>query len=220
MLGLIGDAAPGSVVGDMCALPFCDDGFDAAVSGFAISHIDTPERALAEMLRVVRPRGQVIAAVFGERRRAHRRTPSMRSLGTSDSSARLVHAAQDAHRTPLEHARVARRLRNGRRPRGHRGRGLVIVNSGSIPPRRSPHTGPALRTSRPSLHPSPAQGATSSSSAQSALSASAVSRCDLVSWCSRVASPRSRETQCARVCRGGRRAGRDASPRAGFGTIA
>jgi SAM-dependent methyltransferase len=66
MLGLIGDVALGSVVGDMCALPFCDNGFDAAVSGFAISHIDTPERALAEMSRVVRPSGQVIAAVFGE----------------------------------------------------------------------------------------------------------------------------------------------------------
>ncbi|MFI5285094.1 MAG: class I SAM-dependent methyltransferase [Candidatus Dormibacteria bacterium] len=66
MLRLIGDAALGSVVGDMCALPFRDGGFDAAVSGFAISHVDVPERALAEMSRVVRPHGQVIASVFGE----------------------------------------------------------------------------------------------------------------------------------------------------------
>ncbi len=66
MLGLIGDAAAHSVVGDMCALPLQARSFDAAASGFAISHIDQPQDALAEMRRVVRPRGQVIAAVFGE----------------------------------------------------------------------------------------------------------------------------------------------------------
>ena len=64
MLGLIGDAAS-PVAGDMCALPFSGGRFDAAVSGFAISHIDTPEGALMEMRRVVRSRGHVIAAVFG-----------------------------------------------------------------------------------------------------------------------------------------------------------
>jgi len=66
MLSLIGDAAATPVVGDMCALPFRDGRFDAAVSGFAISHSDTPEHALTEMRRVVRRRGHVIAAVFGK----------------------------------------------------------------------------------------------------------------------------------------------------------
>ncbi len=47
MLSLIGDTAVSPVVGDMCALPFLDGRFDAAVSGFAISHIDTPEQALS-----------------------------------------------------------------------------------------------------------------------------------------------------------------------------
>lgn len=65
MLSLIGDAATLSLAGDMCALPFAGGRFDAAVSGFAISHIEAPEQALAEMHRVVRPRGRVIAAVFG-----------------------------------------------------------------------------------------------------------------------------------------------------------
>ncbi len=65
MLGLIGDATAVAIVGDMCALPFADGRLDAAVSGFAISHIDIPEHALAEMRRVVRPGGRVIAAVFG-----------------------------------------------------------------------------------------------------------------------------------------------------------
>lgn len=66
MLGEVGDAAVLAVAGDMCALPFSDRRFDAAVSGFAISHIDAPQRALVEMRRVVRSRGQVIASVFGE----------------------------------------------------------------------------------------------------------------------------------------------------------
>jgi ubiquinone/menaquinone biosynthesis C-methylase UbiE len=66
MLGQVGDAAVLAIAGDMHSLPFADCCFDAAVSGFAISHIDAPERALAEMRRVVRSGGRVIAAVFGE----------------------------------------------------------------------------------------------------------------------------------------------------------
>jgi SAM-dependent methyltransferase len=66
MLGLVGGAAAHSLVGDMCALPFSGGRFDAAVSGFAISHIDAPQEALTEMRRVVRSRGWVIASVFGE----------------------------------------------------------------------------------------------------------------------------------------------------------
>jgi len=65
MLRMVGDAAALSVTADMCALPFADAGTDAAVSGFAISHIEAPELALAEMRRAVRPLGRVIAAVFG-----------------------------------------------------------------------------------------------------------------------------------------------------------
>ncbi len=66
MLGCIGDATALSIAGDMCALPFPDGCFDAAVSGFAISHIEAPRDALREMRRVVRPHGCVVAAVFGE----------------------------------------------------------------------------------------------------------------------------------------------------------
>jgi len=65
MLSLVGNAAALALVGDMCALPFARGRFDAAVSGFAISHVDAPEAALHEMGRVVRPGGRVIAMVFG-----------------------------------------------------------------------------------------------------------------------------------------------------------
>jgi ubiquinone/menaquinone biosynthesis C-methylase UbiE len=65
MLTHIGDAALLSVVGDICAPPFPAASFDATVSAFTISHLENPERALAEMRRVVKARGLVIAAVFG-----------------------------------------------------------------------------------------------------------------------------------------------------------
>lgn len=65
MLDQVDGAARLAVVGDLCSLPFLKASFDAAVSAFAISHIDTPARALAEMLRVVQPRGLILVAVFG-----------------------------------------------------------------------------------------------------------------------------------------------------------
>jgi ubiquinone/menaquinone biosynthesis C-methylase UbiE len=65
MLAHVGDSALLTVVGDVCSLPFLDAAFDAAVSAFAISHVDDPVRALAEMGRVVRAPGLIVAPVFG-----------------------------------------------------------------------------------------------------------------------------------------------------------
>ena len=65
MLAQVGDAALVAIVGDLCAQPFLDGAFEAAVSAFAISHVDTPERSLAELRRIVKPSGPVIVAVFG-----------------------------------------------------------------------------------------------------------------------------------------------------------
>ena len=53
-----------AVVGDMLALPFTDARFDGAVAAFAISHVDEPQRALAEMRRVVRRGGFVVVGSF------------------------------------------------------------------------------------------------------------------------------------------------------------
>ena len=65
MLARARGAASLAVIGDMLALPFLDSAFDAALAGFAISHVEAPELALAEMRRVVAPGGLVVAAVFG-----------------------------------------------------------------------------------------------------------------------------------------------------------
>ena len=52
------------VQGDAEALPFPDCGFDAAVAGFVLNHLPDPERAAAELHRVLGPGGGVGLAVW------------------------------------------------------------------------------------------------------------------------------------------------------------
>jgi demethylmenaquinone methyltransferase/2-methoxy-6-polyprenyl-1,4-benzoquinol methylase len=47
------------VTGDLLALPFADESFDAATVGFGIRNVPEPERALAELRRVLRPGGRL-----------------------------------------------------------------------------------------------------------------------------------------------------------------
>lgn len=65
MLARVGGAARALIAGDLLALPFGDGSFDAAVSAFAVSHVDDPVRAISELHRVVSPRGSITVAVFG-----------------------------------------------------------------------------------------------------------------------------------------------------------
>jgi mycothiol synthase len=46
--------------GDGVALPFADDEFDACRADRTLQHLASPEAALAEMVRVTRPRGRVV----------------------------------------------------------------------------------------------------------------------------------------------------------------
>jgi ubiquinone/menaquinone biosynthesis C-methylase UbiE len=46
--------------GDVCRLPFDDAVFDIVTCRFAFHHLETPDRAFAEMLRVCRPGGRVV----------------------------------------------------------------------------------------------------------------------------------------------------------------
>ena len=50
--------------GDAQQLPYSDDTFDAAVCGFGIIHLPEPDRALAEIRRVLRPGGRVAVSVW------------------------------------------------------------------------------------------------------------------------------------------------------------
>lgn len=51
-------------VGDARALPFDDGSFDAVVSGLVLNFVPEPERAAAEMVRVTRAGGPVVAYVW------------------------------------------------------------------------------------------------------------------------------------------------------------
>ena len=50
--------------GDACSIPFGDSHFDRAMSMLVLHFVPTPELAIAEMLRVVRPGGIVAATVW------------------------------------------------------------------------------------------------------------------------------------------------------------
>lgn len=52
------------VFADATALPFEDDSFDAATISYGLRNVNDPRKALAEMLRVVKPGGRVVIAEF------------------------------------------------------------------------------------------------------------------------------------------------------------
>lgn len=52
------------VEGDATSLPFADESFDAVISGFVLLHLGTPERAVAEAVRVVASGGRVAYTVW------------------------------------------------------------------------------------------------------------------------------------------------------------
>jgi SAM-dependent methyltransferase len=60
-------------VADVMALPFDDDSFDRVVADHMLYHAPDPVRAVAELARVVRPDGTVIAATNGRRHMAELR---------------------------------------------------------------------------------------------------------------------------------------------------
>jgi SAM-dependent methyltransferase len=49
---------------DAQALPYADNTFDAVVCGYGIMHVPQPDKALAEMLRVLRPTGRAAISVW------------------------------------------------------------------------------------------------------------------------------------------------------------
>lgn len=50
--------------GDAASLPFKDDEFDAAVSGYGLMHVPNPSKVLQEMHRVVRPDASISVSVW------------------------------------------------------------------------------------------------------------------------------------------------------------
>ena len=65
MLGWHAASRPPCAVADICALPLGTASVDDAVAAFVLNHLTEPAEALAELGRVTRPAGAVMAAVFG-----------------------------------------------------------------------------------------------------------------------------------------------------------
>jgi ubiquinone/menaquinone biosynthesis C-methylase UbiE len=63
MLAWDADHRPPAVAGALEALPLRDDAVDDTVAAFVLNHVDDPTAALAELARVTRPGGAVLATV-------------------------------------------------------------------------------------------------------------------------------------------------------------
>ena len=57
-----------AVAADVTALPFRAGSFDLAVGAYVVNHLDRPSAGLAELRRVSRPGGSVLASVFSATR--------------------------------------------------------------------------------------------------------------------------------------------------------
>ena len=65
MLAWHAASRPPCAVADVRALPLATGSVDDAVAAFVLNHLTDPEAGLAELARVTRPGGAVLAAVFG-----------------------------------------------------------------------------------------------------------------------------------------------------------
>ena len=73
MLAWNARARPPCVVADIRALPLPAGRVDAAVAAFVLNHLTEPSAGLAELARVTRPEGALLAAVFSNASRSQAR---------------------------------------------------------------------------------------------------------------------------------------------------
>jgi len=73
------------VQGDAEALPLPDGGFDAAIAAFVVNHLPHPERAAAELHRVLVPGGRVALAVWDVPERVGILGPLAEALRAADA---------------------------------------------------------------------------------------------------------------------------------------
>jgi SAM-dependent methyltransferase len=66
MVELARERGVAAEVGDVQELPFPDASFDCAVTNWMLYHVSELDRALAELFRVLRGGGRLVAATFGE----------------------------------------------------------------------------------------------------------------------------------------------------------
>jgi SAM-dependent methyltransferase len=61
---------PPAVVADVCALPFGDRSVDDTVAAFVLNHLTDPAAGFAELIRVTRHRGALLACVYANASRS------------------------------------------------------------------------------------------------------------------------------------------------------
>ena len=84
--------------GDALALPFADATFDAVTISFGLRNVHDPSAALAELLRVTRPRGRLVVCEFSHPTWAPFRTVYVEYLMRAlPGVARAVSSAPDAY---------------------------------------------------------------------------------------------------------------------------
>jgi demethylmenaquinone methyltransferase/2-methoxy-6-polyprenyl-1,4-benzoquinol methylase len=95
-------------------LRFADESFDAVTIAFGIRNTPCPQRALAEMLRVLRPKGRLVVLELGEPRRGwlaplarfhvHRLVPVLGALLSGAREYRYLERSVAAFPSPTEFA--------------------------------------------------------------------------------------------------------------------
>ena len=151
----------GAVNGDALQLPFADDTFDRIVVSEVLEHIWDDERAIVEVVRVLRPGGRVAATVptrWPERvawalnaavpRHARRPRPHLPSArARAEARTRRAVPARLAPRARVPLAVLVAEVRV--RPRQHRGRaGEALPRLPLLPDRAQPALGERARSGR------------------------------------------------------------------------
>lgn len=70
MLAWRASGRPPAVVADICCLPFANQSVNDSVSAFVLNHLVEPAAGLAELIRVTRPRGALLACVYSNASRS------------------------------------------------------------------------------------------------------------------------------------------------------
>ena len=73
MLGWNATSRPPAAAADICALPFAVDSVDDTVAAFVLNHLRQPAAGFAELARVTRPGGALLASVYADASRSANR---------------------------------------------------------------------------------------------------------------------------------------------------
>lgn len=87
-----------AIVGDVQSLPFADGTFDCAVAAWMLFHVPDLDRGLAELARVLRPGGRLVAVTNSERH-----LQEARELACVDMSGKVPFSRENGETSLLRH---------------------------------------------------------------------------------------------------------------------